>query len=117
MAPYWAVLAVFVAGFVAMLALRHAGDLLQPPRGTAPGRVPYAGGLAPDTHAWNRYHVRWYAMALLFLAFDMEMVYMYPWAVVFVEEGLIALVEMGIFIGILLLGILYAWREGALRWA
>ena len=75
------------------------------------------GGAAPTTHAWNRYHVRYYTMALLFLAFDMEMVFMYPWAVVFVDEGLVALVEMLMFIGILLLGILYAWRERALEWA
>ena len=75
------------------------------------------GGAAPTTHAWNRYHVRYYTMALLFLAFDMEMVFMYPSAVVFVDEGLVALVEMLMFIGILLLGILYAWRERALEWA
>jgi NADH-quinone oxidoreductase subunit A len=56
-------------------------------------------------------------MALLFLAFDMEMVFMYPWAVVFVEEGMVALVEMLMFIVILVLGILYAWRERALEWA
>ncbi len=56
-------------------------------------------------------------MALLFLAFDMEMVYMYLWAVVFVEEGALAGVEMLMFIGILVLGILYTWREGGFRWA
>jgi NADH:ubiquinone oxidoreductase subunit 3 (subunit A) len=56
-------------------------------------------------------------MSLLFLAFDMEMVFMYPWAVVFVDEGLIALIEMFMFIVILLFGILYTWRERALSWA
>jgi NADH:ubiquinone oxidoreductase subunit 3 (subunit A) len=56
-------------------------------------------------------------MSLLFLAFDMEMVFMYPWAVVFVDEGLIALIEMLMFIVILLFGILYTWRERALEWA
>lgn len=65
----------------------------------------------------SRYHVRYYVMALVFLAFDMEMVFMYPWAVVFVREGLVAFVEMGMFIIILLLGVLYAWRERALAWA
>jgi NAD(P)H-quinone oxidoreductase subunit 3 len=108
---------VFLAGLVALLVLRWAGDALQPPVSTGPGRVPFAGGLGPDSHAWSRFHVRYYAMALLFLAFDMEMVFMYPWAVVFVEEGLVALVEMGMFLFILVLGVLYAWREGALRWA
>ena len=56
-------------------------------------------------------------MALLFLAFDMEMVFMYPWAVVFLEEGVLALIEMIMFIVILLVGILYTWRERALEWA
>ena len=56
-------------------------------------------------------------MALVFVAFDMEMVYMYPWAVVFLREGAIAMAEMGMFIVILLLGILYAWRERGFEWA
>ncbi|MFP5319154.1 MAG: NADH-quinone oxidoreductase subunit A [Acidimicrobiia bacterium] len=84
---------------------------------TAPERMPFLGGGQPEVHAWSRFHVRYYAMALLFLAFDMEMVFMYPWAVVFVEEGALALMEMLMFIVILLLGILYARREGALEWA
>lgn len=84
---------------------------------TAPERLPFQGGSEPRVHAWNRYHARYYPMALIFLAFDMEMVFMYPWAVVFMREGVIAMVEMGMFIIILLLGVLYAWRERALEWA
>ncbi len=117
MEAFGAALAVVLAAGVAVLAGRwlpaSVGDVTL----TAPERVPFLGGGLPDVHAWSRYHVRYYAMALLFLAFDMEMVFMYPWAVVFVEEGAIALVEMLMFITILVLGILYAWREGALRWA
>lgn len=79
--------------------------------------LPYHAGTFPQQHAVSRYHVRWYAVTVLFLAFDMEMVYMYPWAVVFVQEGMKALVEMLMFITILVLGILYAWRERALEWA
>lgn len=112
-----AALTILVVALGAFLVLKGAGDVLNPPQSTAPSRVPFSGGLPPDTHAWNRYHVRYYPMALLFLAFDMEMVFMYPWAVVFVEEGLIALVEMLMFITILLFGILYTWREGAFRWS
>ena len=56
-------------------------------------------------------------MALLFLAFDMEMAYMYPWAVVFRELGLFAYAEIGFFLTVLGLGIAYAWREGALEWS
>ena len=112
-----AALTVFVAGVTAWLAVRWLGDILDLPGTTAPQRVPFTGGYPPAVHAWSRYHARYYSMALLFLAFDMEMVFMYPWAVVFVQEGMKALVEMLMFIGILVLGILYAWREGALEWS
>ncbi|MCB9789318.1 MAG: NADH-quinone oxidoreductase subunit A [Deltaproteobacteria bacterium] len=78
--------------------------------------VPVLGGPEPPTHAWSRFHVRYYPMTLLFIAFEMEMMFMYPWAVVYVREGTKALMEMGMFLGILSVGILYAWREGALRW-
>ena len=109
--------AVLLAALLAVLVLWWLGDGGRGRPTTAPERTPFTGGRAPRVHAWNRYHVRYYPMALVFLAFDMEMVFMYPWAVVFVAEGLVAMVEMGMFIGILLLGVLYAWRERALEWA
>ncbi|MGI9118752.1 MAG: NADH-quinone oxidoreductase subunit A [Acidimicrobiales bacterium] len=116
MAPFGAALAVVLGAGMAILASRWV-HRLDPGVLSAPERVPFQGGSAPEVHAWSRYHIRYYSMALLFLAFDMEMVFMYPWAVVFVEEGVVALVEMMMFILILVLGILYAWREGALEWA
>ena len=67
--------------------------------------------------AWVRFHVRYYTFALLFIAFDMEMAYMYPWAVVIGSLGWFAFAEIGFFLTILGLGILYAWREGGLRWS
>ena len=67
--------------------------------------------------AWPRYHVRFYVFALLFIAFDMEMAYMYPWVVVFRSLGWFAFAEIGFFLTVLGLGILYAWREGALEWS
>jgi NADH-quinone oxidoreductase subunit A len=66
--------------------------------------------------AWPRFHVRFYVVALLFIAFDMEMAYMYPWAAVFRGLGWFAYAEIGFFLAVLGLGILYAWREGALEW-
>ena len=66
--------------------------------------------------SWPRFHVRYYTFALLFLAFDMEMAFMYPWAVVIKYLGWFAFVEIGFFLTILGLGIVYAWREGALEW-
>lgn len=83
---------------------------------TAPQRVPVLGGHEPETHAWSRFHVRYYPMTLVFLAFEMEMMFMYPWAVVFVEEGVKALAEMGMFLTILGVGIVYAYRERVFSW-
>ncbi|CAN5596558.1 NADH-quinone oxidoreductase subunit NuoA [soil metagenome] len=117
MGPVGAALTVLVAGMAAFVVARWTGDQLDPTPSAASERVPFSGGYSPGVHAWSRYHIRYYAMALLFLAFDMEMVFMYPWAVVFVREGAVALMEMLMFIMILLLGILYAWRERALQWA
>jgi NADH-quinone oxidoreductase subunit A len=72
---------------------------------------------AGEQPAWPRFHVRYYTFALLFIAFDMEMAYMYPWAVVFRELGVFAYAEIGFFLAVLGLGIAYAWREGALDWS
>ncbi len=83
---------------------------------TWPQRAPFLGGGSQSTHAWQRYHLRYYPMTLLFIAFEMEMMFMYPWAVVYVEEGLKALGEMAMFLSILSVGIVYAWREGVFRW-
>ncbi|MDT0306519.1 NADH-quinone oxidoreductase subunit A [Streptomyces sp. DSM 44917] len=78
---------------------------------------PFSGGPGPAEHAVSRFHVRWYAVTMIFLAFDMEMLFMYPWAVVVAEVGTAAVVEMFVFLGILLAGVGYAWREGAFRWS
>ena len=107
-------LAVVASALAAGLALQLlAGAKGRPP---APQQVPFLGGGTPDTHAWTRYHVRYYPMTLLFIAFEMEMMFMYPWAVVYVREGIKALAEMGMFLAILSVGIVYAWREGVFRW-
>ncbi len=116
-------LAAFAAALtVAVVVASLAGATAMVRRATDPTTVhwstslPVLGGGEPDTHAWNRFHARFYPMALVLIAFEMEMMFMYPWAVVFRELGTKALVEMGVFLGLLSLGVLYAWREGALRW-
>lgn len=104
-----AVLCALVAGlYAASYALRVA-------RGPA-HVLPFESGMLPQQHAVSRYHARWYAVTLLFLAFDMEMIFMYPWAVVVAEMGASAVVEMFGFLAVLLVGVTYVWREGALRW-
>ena len=77
---------------------------------------PFLSGHEPAEHALSRFHARWYPVTLVFLAFDVEMLFMYPWAVVVADVGTGAVVEMFVFLGGLLAGVLWAWREGALRW-
>lgn len=106
-------LAVLVAaGIVGLYALSSA---LRTARGPA-AVLPYESGLLPQQHGVSRYHARWYAVTVLFLAFDMEMIFMYPWAVVVADMGATAVVEMFGFLTVLLVGVTYVWREGALRW-
>ncbi|MEU3550856.1 NADH-quinone oxidoreductase subunit A [Streptomyces longwoodensis] len=77
---------------------------------------PFSGGLEPQEHAFSRFHVRWYPITMVFLAFDMEMLFMYPWVRVVSDIGPSAVIEMFLFLGILFAGVSYAWREGAFRW-
>lgn len=112
----YGVLVVIGLGTVGLCAALYlVGRALGPVVDEPVKDVPYTGGsLAPEP-VWVRFHVRYYGLALLFLAFDMEMAFMYPWAVVFRELGLTALLDMGVFLLILFLGMLYGWSEGALR--
>lgn len=112
----YAVLLGLVLGTIGFgLVLRLIARSLRRPL-SEPGKdVPFSGGTLSPRPVWSRYHVRYYAVALLFLAFDMEMAFMYPWATVYRTLGLTALLDMGVFLLILFLGILYGWSEGALR--
>ncbi|MFC6256028.1 NADH-quinone oxidoreductase subunit A [Kocuria oceani] len=79
--------------------------------------LPAQSGWMPQEHALSRFHARWYLASIVFLAFDVEMLFMYPWAVVVIEKGISAVVEMFLFLGALLVAVAWAWREGAFRWA
>ena len=78
--------------------------------------APFVSGWEPAEHSVSRFHVRWYVVAMVFLAFDMEMLFMYPWTRVVAAVGSSAVIEMFAFLGILVVGVVYAWREGAFRW-
>lgn len=106
-------MAVVALAVVGSIYLLHRLTAVQ----TAPlTTLPFQSGWLPEEHALSRYHVRWYLATLLFLAFDVEMLFMYPWAVVVAELGATAVVEMFLFLGALFVAVLWAWREGALRW-
>ena len=78
---------------------------------------PYECGIEPTTDARDRHSIRYYLVAMLFVIFDVETVFMFPWAVIFDQLGLFGLIEMLVFIFILVVGYFYAWRKGALEWA
>lgn len=112
---YALLLGMILATFGLVAVLHLIGRSLGPTR-EEPGKdVPATAGSLSPKPAWVRYHVHYYGFALLFLAFDMEMAFMYPWAVVYRELGLVALLDMGVFLAILFLGLLYGWSQGALR--
>ena len=112
----YVVLAGLIAGTIGLVVTLYLlARAIRKTRREAGKDVPFAGGTLSPEPVWVRYHVRYYGVALLFLAFDMEMAFMYPWAVVYRELGLPALLDMGVFLSVLFLGILYGWSEGALR--
>ena len=77
---------------------------------------PFECGKDPFSLPGGKLAIKFYLTALLFILFDVELVFLYPWAVVYRQLGLLGLVEMGIFLGILMVGFVYAWADGALEW-
>ncbi len=78
--------------------------------------IPYECGMDPIGEARKPFSVKFYIVAMLFIVFDIEAVFLYPWAVIFKELKIFGLVEMAVFIGILLVGFIYIWKKGALEW-
>ena len=77
---------------------------------------PYECGFEAFEDAHMQFDVRYYLIAILFIAFDLEIAFVFPWAVIFRSLGVVGLIEMGIFLGLLVLGFVYAWKKGALEW-
>jgi NADH-quinone oxidoreductase subunit A len=90
---------------------------IRPPfRATAEKVMPYECGITPESDARHRYTVRFYVVAILFVVFDVETVFLYPWAVQYQALGLYGLIEMLVFLGILIVGYAWLWKRGALDW-
>jgi NADH-quinone oxidoreductase subunit A len=114
---YGVVLAVLVAG-IGLVAVAFGAARLVAPRRPLPEKLTtYECGIDPVGEGWSQTQVRYYIYGFLFVIFDVESVFLFPWARVFEGLGYQAVVEMAIFIGILGLGLLYAARKGVLRWA
>ncbi len=105
------VLATVLAGLVVLI-----GHWFGPRRPTPRKEMPYESGMRPIGPGTRRMPIRFYLIAVLFILFDIEVVFFLPWAVVYNELKIFGLVEMLIFILILLVGYVYAWKKGALEW-
>ena len=115
-ADYTAVLiAAIIAGSFVLIGL-FVSHLLAPRRFTPAKASTYECGMIPIGAYWTQVHVRYYLFAILFMIFDVETVFLYPWAVVFAQVGVSAFFEMLLFIAVLFFGLLYAWRKGVLQW-
>ncbi|MBE21775.1 MAG: NADH-quinone oxidoreductase subunit A [Acidobacteria bacterium] len=94
-----------------------AGGLIRPAGRDLEGKLePYECGVEPVRDARQRFSIRFYIVAMLFLIFDVETIFLFPWAVQFKQLALFGFIEMVIFIAILIFGYIYAWKRGALEW-
>ncbi|MGV8931387.1 MAG: NADH-quinone oxidoreductase subunit A [Luteimonas sp.] len=98
------------------IALLVIGNLLGPKRPTSEKLSPYECGFAPFEETRMQFDIRYYLIAIQFIIFDLEIIFIVPWATVFRDLGVLGLIEMGIFVGMLLLGFIYVWKKGALEW-
>jgi NADH-quinone oxidoreductase subunit A len=113
---YYPLAVLFTLATALALLVIALGHLFGPHRPSERKAQPYESGMRPIGPGIRRTPVRFYLIAVLFILFDIEVVFFLPWAVVYRELGVIGLVEMGTFIGILLVGFVYAWKKGALEW-
>lgn len=114
-----AILMGLAAGLAVLVVI--LGHMFGPRKPTKSKGMPYESGMSPYGSGTRRQTVRYYLIAVLFILFDIEVIFFYPWAVVlnnFIKNGLglFALIEMLVFIVILLVGYVYAWKKGALEW-
>lgn len=109
---------IFVAlSFVLFGLLLALSWAVRPNRPQAGKYVSYESGVDPVGNMWTQSQVRYYIYALLFVMFDVEALFIFPWATRLEAYGVFGLIEMIIFITVLLLGLIYAWRKGVLKWA
>jgi NADH-quinone oxidoreductase subunit A len=113
---YLTVLIFGAAALVLVGALLGLGSLVRPKRYQAQKYIAYESGVDPVGTGWSQSQIRYYIFALLFVMFDVETVFIFPWAIRLEVLGVFGLVEMIVFIVILTLGLVYAWRKGVLRW-
>lgn len=115
-AEYLPIAVLFLLGTAVAFLIAGLGHLVGPSRPTPRKLEPYESGMRPYGPGRRRMPVHFYLVAILFVLFDIEIVFLLPWAVVLRKFTTLALVEMLIFIVVLLIGLVYAWKKGALQW-
>jgi len=114
----WLYVFLFIAAGGALVVLILLVSKVINPRHLTPAKLqPYECGILPVGNPWQPFAVRYFIFALLFLVFDVEAAFLFPWAIVFRALGTAGYIEMLLFIAVLAFGLLYAWRKGALEWA
>jgi NADH-quinone oxidoreductase subunit A len=114
---YIPIMIMFLIAVLLPVALLGLSRLLQRRVFQREKLMPYECGIDPTGDARERFSVRFYMVAMLFLIFDVETIFLFPWAVIYDRLALFGLAEMIVFIGILVVGYYYAWRKGAFEWA
>ncbi|MFA6599568.1 MAG: NADH-quinone oxidoreductase subunit A [Candidatus Omnitrophota bacterium] len=113
---YFGVLVMFVLAVGTSIAFLLISEKLGPKRPNAAKNMPFETGKAPFEAPAGRHAIKFYLVGMLFVIFDIELIFLYPWAVVFREIGWAAFIDMMIFLFIFEVGFLYAWRKGAFQW-
>ena len=103
-------------GTAAVCGMFLISYLIAPRRPSDLKEIPYECGMMPAPYRWSQIQIRYYVFAILFLIFDVEAVFLFPWAVVFLKSTPAVFYEMLIFIAILFFGVVYSWRKGVLQW-
>ncbi|WP_266183133.1 NADH-quinone oxidoreductase subunit A [Dyella humicola] len=116
LAEYWPILLFIGVAAGLGVVLLVIGLLAGPRRPEADKLSPYECGFEAFEDARMRFDVRYYLLAIIFIIFDLEIAFLFPWAVVFQKIGLTALVEMALFLLLLVIGFAYVWKKGALEW-
>ncbi len=98
------------------MSLIVIGNILGPKRPSAEKLSAYECGFNAFEDSRMQFDVRYYLVAILFIVFDLEIAFVYPWALIFRDLGVFGLIEMGIFLGLLVIGFVYVWKRGALEW-
>jgi len=113
---YAAVGVIVLVGILLATAMLGVNRLMRPQVASREKQTTYESGVDPVGEGWSQSTVRYYVYAFLYVIFAVDAVFLFPWAVVLDDIGRAAAVEMGVFIGILVVGLAYAWRKGVLSW-